>query len=75
MKDPYAKFNTHLISAKGYVSYDEKTIYNPKKVRVDIRCTSDDIGETLSLTVNNIQICVKVKDVERVIKEARGETE
>ena len=43
----------------------------PKRTIVDIRCTSDRLGETLSLTVNDVQIAVDVSDIERIIKEAR----
>lgn len=41
------------------------------KDEVDIRCTSDSNGETLSVTYKNVQIAVKVKDIERIINEAR----
>ena len=67
MKDPYAMFNTHILSVKGLMS-DERHMY---KTRIDIRCTVDDRGETLSLTGDDTQIAVKVKDIERIIKEAR----
>ena len=68
MKEPNTMFNTHILTAKGLVSYG----YLPKKAKVDIRCTSDNMGETLSLTVGDIQIAVKVKDIEKIIAEARG---
>lgn len=71
MRDPYAKFNTWLRSVKGAVCYEKDgkaTMDNPI---IEIRCTSDQYGETLSMTAKNVQIAVKVKDVERVIEEAR----
>ena len=71
MKAEGAKLNTHIISVNGLVTYDEKTLLMPKRTTVDIRCTSDSYGETLSLTVNNVQILVKVSDIERIIKETR----
>lgn len=75
MKADGAKLNTHIISVNGFISFDEKTLLIPMRAIVDIRCTSDSYGETLSLTVNNVQILVKVSDIENIIKEARGETE
>lgn len=71
MKDPKAIFNTHIRTAKGFCTIDAEDRMIPMDGKVDIRCTSDDHGETLSLTFSNIQIAVKVKDVEKVIKEAR----
>ena len=71
MKAEGAKLNTHIISVNGFVTYDEKTLLMPMRTTVDIRCTSDSYGETLSLTVNNVQILVKVSDIERIIEETR----
>ena len=71
MKAEEAKLNTHIISVNGLVTYDEKTLLMPMRTTVDIRCTSDSYGETLSLTVNNVQIAVNVRDIENIIKEAR----
>ena len=71
MKAEGAKLNTHIISVNGFVTYDEKTLLMPKKTIIDIRCTSDSYGETLSLTASNVQILVKVSDIENIIKETR----
>lgn len=74
MKARGAKFNTHILTTNGLISYDEMTMLKPKRVKVDIRCTSDERAESISLTVNNIQIMVDVKDVEKIIEEARNES-
>lgn len=71
MKAPDSLFNTHILTVKGLVSVDDGSRLLPIKDKVDIRCTSDVNGETLSLTVKNVQIAVKVKDVEKIIQEAR----
>lgn len=71
MKAEGAKLNTHIISVNGLVTYDEETLMRPMRTMVDIRCTSDSYGETLSLTACNAQILVKVSDIERIIKETR----
>lgn len=71
MKAPGSMLNTHILTVKGMVSLDDGIRIVPIKDKVDIRCTSDSHGETLSLTAMNIQIAVKVKDVEKVIQEAR----
>lgn len=73
MKEPNAVFNTHILTAKGYITVDDSEIFHPRKVDIDIRCTSDTNGETLSLTYRNVQMAVKVKDIERIIKEARDD--
>ena len=73
MKEPNAIFNTHILTVKGYVTVDDSEIFHPRKDDIDIRCTSDTHGETLSLTYRNVQIAVKVKDIERIIKEARDD--
>lgn len=70
MKDPYSLLNTHIRTVKGIVSVDDETLRHFKET-VDIRCTSDENAETLSLTAKNVQIAVRVKDIERVIAEAR----
>lgn len=70
MKAPGALFNTHIKSVKGLFTIDgEKTEIH--KGQIDIRCTSDSHGETLSLTYRNLQMTVKVKDVEKLIEETR----
>ena len=69
MKEPNTMFNTHILTVKGLFTDNS---WLPFKVNVDIRCTSDKRGETLSLTVGDIQIAVKVKDIEKIIAEARG---
>ena len=69
MKAEGAKLNTHIISVNGLFTFDGALM--PKRTIVDIRCTSDRLGETLSLTVNDVQIAVDVSDIERIIKEAR----
>lgn len=71
MKAPNSLFNTHILSVKGMISVDDGTRLVPKKDTIDIRCTSDSTGETLSLTYRNVQLAVKVKDIEKIIKEAR----
>lgn len=71
MKEPNSMFNTHILTVKGLISVDGEIIH-PRKDEVDIRCTSDSNGETLSLTYRNVQIGVKVKDIERIIDEARS---
>ena len=71
MKAPGANLNTHIRTAPG-ILVDAKS--NPmafSKEKVDIRCTSDSYGETVSFTAKGIQISVRVKDVEAVIQEAR----
>lgn len=73
MKEPNAVFNTHILTTKGYVTVYDSDIYHPKKDNIEIRCTSDVNGETLSLTYRNIQMAVKVKDIEKIIKEARDD--
>ena len=69
MKAKGAKLNTHIISVNGLFTFGGALM--PKRTIVDIRCTSDRLGETLSLTVNDVQIAVDVSDIERIIKEAR----
>lgn len=71
MKDPNSMFNTHILTVKGLISVDDGETIHPRKDKVDIRCTSDSNGETLSLTYKNVQIAVKVKDIEKIINEAR----
>ena len=71
MKEPNSMFNTHILSVKGLISVDDGEIIHPRIDKVDIRCTSDGNGETLSLTYKNVQIAVKVKDIEKIINEAR----
>ena len=73
MKEPNAMFNTHILTVKGYISVDDGEIFHPRKDDIDIRCTSDTNGETLSFTYRNVQMAVKVKDVERLIKETRDD--
>lgn len=73
MKEPYAMLNTHILTVKGYISVDDGEIFHPRKDDIDIRCTSDAHGETLSLTYKNVAMAVKVKDVEKIIKEARDD--
>lgn len=73
MKEPNSMFNTHILTVKGYVTVYDSEIYNPKKDNIDIRCTSDVNGETLSLTYRNVQMSVKVKDIEKIIKETRDD--
>lgn len=71
MKDPYATLNTYIVTTKGLATIDSDGVVFPRKVTVDIRCTSDEKGETLSMTVGNFQVAVKVKHIEKVIAEAR----
>lgn len=71
MKAEGAKMNTHIISVNGFVTYDDKTLFRPMRATIDIRCTSESYGETLSVTVNNVQILVKVSDIENIIDETR----
>lgn len=71
MKDPYAMFNTWLRTVKGAVCYEKDGKATMDYPKIEIRCTSDAHGETLSMTAKNVQIAVKVKDVEKVIAEAR----
>ena len=71
MKDPYAILNTYILTTKGLATIDSNGEMFPRKVTIDIRCTSDEHGETLSMTVGNFQVAVKVKDVEKIIAEAR----
>lgn len=71
MKDPYTILNTYILTTKGLATIDSDGVMIPRNVTVDIRCTSDEKGETLSMTVGNFQVAVKVKYVEKVIAEAR----
>lgn len=69
MRAPGAMFNTHIRSVKGLISKENNPM-TIRKVRVDIRFTSDD-HETLSLTTDNIQISVDYKQVEKLVEETR----
>lgn len=73
MREPNAMFNTHILTVKGYISVDDGEIFHQRKDDIDIRCTSDANGETLSPTYRNVQMAVKVKDIEKIIKEARDD--
>ena len=73
MKEPNTMFNTHILTVKGYISVDDGEVLHPRRDDIDIRCTSDSNGETLSLTYKNVQMAVKVKDIEKIIKEARDD--
>lgn len=73
MKEPNAIFNTHILTVKGYISVDDGEVLHPRNDDIDIRCTSDTHGETLSLTYRNVQMSVKVKDIEKIIKETRDD--
>ena len=69
MKEPNTMFNTHILTAKGLVTIGEQLM--PSKAKIDLRCTSDVHGETFSITFKDVQIAVKVSDVEKIITEAR----
>ena len=71
MRESNSMFNTHILTVKGLISVYDGEIIHPRKGEVDIRCTSDSNGETLSVTYKNVQIAVKVKDIEKIINEAR----
>ena len=43
-----------------------------RSANVDVRFTSDDKGETLSLAVDNIMIAVPFKTVESLVKNERS---
>lgn len=42
-----------------------------KKVTVIVHFTSDDLGETLSLAADGMQITVKYSDIEKIVKRER----
>lgn len=67
MRMPGAMFNTHIKTIKGLLTMDDDMI---KKVKVDVRFTSDD-HETLSFTVNNLQIAVPFDKVMDLVEETR----
>lgn len=71
MRAPGALFNTHIKTVKGLFTADDGEQTRFEKGNIDIRCTSDAHGETLSLTYHNLQMAVKVKDVEKLIEETR----
>ena len=70
MKAEGSMLNTHIKTVKGLVTYDYGG-FKIDRTDVDIRVTSEK-RESLSLTAKNVQILVDVKDIEEVIREARG---
>lgn len=73
MKDPYAIFNTHIKKCKALVSNDKDGHLQTKKEYVDLRFTSDDIGETFSITFGHMQVALKYKDVISLVEETRND--
>ena len=71
MREPHSIYNTHIKRVRGVISTDENYLH-PISDKVDIRCTSEHDHETFSVTYKNIQILVGVKDVEKIIEEARN---
>lgn len=71
MKAPDATINTHFKEVKGLFIFIEQGKIDRIPQPVAIYCTSETDWETLSLGCANVQILVSVKDIERVIAEAR----
>lgn len=71
MKAEGSMLNTHIKTVKGLVTYEIDRKMHFDRTEVDIRVTSEK-RESLSLTAKNVQILVDVKDIEEVIREARG---
>jgi len=67
MKDPEAKLNTHMRYTLGMIA-DQKGF---KMGRLTLRFTSDGIGETLSISDEQMQFSVRYKDVVELVKETR----
>lgn len=70
MRDPLALFNTHMRKAKVLYSEDIGALKCARK-DADLRFTSDDHGETFSVTLGNIQIAMNYKDIENLVNETR----
>lgn len=70
-------FNTHLKKVDGLIFVDDETSENISFMRdkIEVRCTSNTRGETLSISYNGLMISIRVEDVEDIIRETRGEEE
>ena len=68
MREPGTKFNTHINTVIG-VS-DNGNIW--KRSKINIRITSDEKAETLSLSDGKYMLLVPYSEVEKVLKEARA---
>ena len=73
MKDPYAIFNTHIKKCKALVSNDKDGHMHTRQEYVDLRFTSDDVGETFSITLNHMQVALKFKDIMALVEETRND--
>lgn len=71
MKEPNTKLNTHIKIVTGVIADDTDDGIKHKKGAVVMRCTSDELGESISLSDDEKMILVKVSDVEKLIREAR----
>lgn len=68
-------FNTHLKKVDGLIFVDDETSENISfmKDKIEVRCTSNMRGETLSVSYNGLMISIRVEDVEDIIRETREE--
>lgn len=71
MKLKGAITNTHGDAVPGVVINNEHFKY----AAVFVRCTSDELGETMSLEAENLMIAVPYAAVEKIMEEARGENQ
>lgn len=69
MRDPNASFNTHITEANSIVSTDEGF----GSATVLLHFTSDSRGETLSVSLGELQITMNYKDIEALVKETRDD--
>jgi len=67
IKAPGAKSNTYLAVIEG----GERMRDEFKSYAIDVRFTSDDVGETLSLAYGDRQFVVPFERVEKLIKYTR----
>lgn len=69
MKTKGAKYNTHDKEIDGLFCLDDRAY----RGKVDARFTSDETGETLSLTMGNLMFIVDYEELIDLIEEARSE--
>ena len=69
MKDPNGKLNTHIKEVEAIFCLDERGY----KGKAEARFTSDNNGETLSLSMGNLMFIVDFEDLIDLIEETRAE--
>lgn len=69
MREKGAYLNTHIKKVKGFTSDGVRSHI----AEINIRCTSDGPGESISLEDGRTLIQVYVDDVEELIAEARAD--